>query len=368
MVGHRHLTVTTAPLSVTADGRRVVPNRAGFYLRLATGSLAGYEVQESPVAYVIGRTGHTRYDPPESLVLTVGRYLGYRFTADWRLADTQFGQVTSRSTVSATRRAVINGRAYRKVSSGDWTGFWLPLVRPRASRAQPITCTVPAKPPAGSGVVLTRVPTDEPRVALTFDLGGRLDPAVTIMERLILDRVCATINPTGATATTSIGTDVMALVKAHPELFEVGNHTMHHCHLRDGGEGANCPADPPTTKQIQAELTKAATVIRDLTGLEPTPYWRPPFGEYDAGVLAAAAGIGYTKTLMWDVDTIDWMPTDEGGPTAASMADKVVTTSTNGSIVLMHLGGYHTFDALPSMVLRLRAAGLAPTTVSDLLD
>jgi hypothetical protein len=34
----------------------------------------------------------------------------------------------------------------------------------------------------------------------------------------------------------------------------------------------------------------------------------------------------------------------------------------------MHLGGYHTFDALPSMVLRLRAGGLAPSTVSELLD
>lgn len=48
VAGHRHLTVTTAPLLVTADGRRVVPNQAGFFLHLATGSLAGYEVQESP--------------------------------------------------------------------------------------------------------------------------------------------------------------------------------------------------------------------------------------------------------------------------------------------------------------------------------
>jgi hypothetical protein len=34
----------------------------------------------------------------------------------------------------------------------------------------------------------------------------------------------------------------------------------------------------------------------------------------------------------------------------------------------MHLGGYHTYDALPSMVMRLRAAGLQPTSISDLLD
>ena len=38
-----------------------------------------------------------------------------------------------------------------------------------------------------------------------------------------------------------------------------------------------------------------------------------------------------------------------------------------GSIVLMHLGGYPTFDALPAMVSRLRAAGLQPSTISALL-
>jgi hypothetical protein len=33
----------------------------------------------------------------------------------------------------------------------------------------------------------------------------------------------------------------------------------------------------------------------------------------------------------------------------------------------MHLGGYNTFDALPSTVMRLRAAGLTPTTISQIL-
>jgi hypothetical protein len=35
--------------------------------------------------------------------------------------------------------------------------------------------------------------------------------------------------------------------------------------------------------------------------------------------------------------------------------------------VLMHLGGWNTFDALPSMVMRLRGNGLQPTTVTDLV-
>ena len=85
------------------------------------------------------------------------------------------------------------------------------------------------------------------------------------------------------------------------------------------------------------------------------------------GSAAAAAAVGYTKTIMWDIDTIDWRTVAEGGPTAGAMVSKVVTNARTGSIVLMHLGGWNTFDALPSMVARLRATGLQPTTVTDLV-
>ena len=159
----------------------------------------------------------------------------------------------------------------------------------------------------------------------------------------------------------------MALIEAHPELFEIGNHTQHHCNLRDGGGGSACPVDPPTDAQIQAELLDADAVFDSLAETTGVPYWRPPYGAHDARVRAAAAAIGYTKTLMWDIDTIDWKPTADGGPTAGSMITKVTTNARTGSIVLMHLGGYPTFDALPAMVSRLRAAGLQPSTISALL-
>jgi peptidoglycan/xylan/chitin deacetylase (PgdA/CDA1 family) len=97
------------------------------------------------------------------------------------------------------------------------------------------------------------------------------------------------------------------------------------------------------------------------------PYWRPPYGAYDSRVTSAASSVGFTKTIMWDIDTIDWRTISDGGPTAASMTAKVVANARTGSIVLMHLGGWHTYDALPSMVLRLRAVSLEPTTISALL-
>ncbi len=48
------------------------------------------------------------------------------------------------------------------------------------------------------------------------------------------------------------------------------------------------------------------------------------------------------------------------------MTLKVVNGATSGSIVLMHLGGYETLDALQSMIDGLRSRGFTLTTVSDL--
>jgi peptidoglycan/xylan/chitin deacetylase (PgdA/CDA1 family) len=212
----------------------------------------------------------------------------------------------------------------------------------------------------------------EHALALTFDMGGRLDPALDIMTFLIENEVCTTLFPTGAMSETETGQAVLALVAEHPELFEIGNHTMHHCNLRDGGLGSptETPCQtggPPDQAFVAAELTDAAAILEAGTGQDPAPYWRPPYGASTDAVLATAASQGYTKTMLWSLDTIDWRPISEGGPNAEQIATNVVTSAGAGSIVLMHLGGYETLDALRIMVPALRERGLVLTTVSDLL-
>lgn len=367
IIGRKAITLS-GPSDATTDRRRVVPTRAGIFMRLTSGTLSGFEVRESAVAYIPGKAGDTAYSPPATVSFSSGGYLGYRFDGAWDLASTRFGTVTKASTATTTRRAVIDGRPYVLMASGPWAGTWIPVTAPRGLTAQRLTCSVPAKPAAGSSVILRRIATDESGVALTFDMGGRLTPALDIMERLVIDRVCATIFPTGDAAVTGTGMAVLTMVTAHPELFEVGNHTVHHCNLRDGGVGAACPTGPATTERIAHELRGAEATVSDLTGMSTAPYWRPPYGAYDTRVRTAAADVGYTKTVMWHIDTIDWRKIKDGGPTAAAIASKVVAGAETGSIVLMHLGGYHTFDALPSMVVRLRADDLQPTSISDLLE
>lgn len=224
---------------------------------------------------------------------------------------------------------------------------------------------------AGSQQVFRTIPDAPGQVALTFDMGGRLDPALDILRFLAANDVCATIFPAGAMSRTPAGQQVLAFVREQRDLFEVGNHTMHHCDLVRGGGGsptsAPCAGPRPSAAFLHRELSDAAAVIARSVGLDPAPYWRPPYGMYDTAVLDAAAAAGYTKTFLWSVDTVDWRPVSDGGPTAAQISSRVVSGATSGSIVLMHLGGWNTRAALTTMVPGLRARGLTPTTLSHML-
>jgi peptidoglycan/xylan/chitin deacetylase (PgdA/CDA1 family) len=251
-----------------------------------------------------------------------------------------------------------------------------PALTPRpsaqATPPQVAGCRAGNRVAAGAQETFYTVPNASHAVALTFDMGGRLDPALAIMSLLVDNGVCATLFPTGAMSQTATGQQVLAVVRAHPELFEIGNHTMHHCDLVSGGGGspstAPCAGGPPTADFIRRELTDAAAILRAGTGQNPQPYWRPPYGSVNQAVLDAAASVGYTKTFMWDIDTIDWKPIADGGPTAEQIASKVITQSQDGSNVLMHIGGYETLDALRIMVPGLRERGFSLTSLSDLLN
>jgi len=225
---------------------------------------------------------------------------------------------------------------------------------------------------AGQPQTFSTIPNAGHAVGLTLDMGGRLDPGLDILDYLIASRVCVTIFPTGAMAQTTEGQRIMAVIKAHPELLEVGNHTMHHCDLVRGGGGSPttdpCAGVTPTADFIRAELTDAAAIIEQYSGQSPQPYWRAPYGSLSDAVRTAAASVGYTKTFGWDIDTIDWKPISQGGPTAQQIATKVITNAQDGSVVLMHLGGYETLDALKLMVAGLRDRGFLLTSLSDLLD
>ena len=250
-----------------------------------------------------------------------------------------------------------------------------PLPTPRSTPPPPSAagCTAGNRTPAGDAQTFRAIPNAGPEVALTFDMGGRLDPAIEIMGFLVANEVCATIFATGAMSETPEGRQVLAIIADHPELFEIANHTMHHCDLVRGGAGSPSTqpcvtGGAPSAAFVRRELAEADAILRAGTGQDPQPYWRPPYGSVNQAVIDAAAAAGYTKTFLWDIDTVDWRPIADGGPTAAQIAAKVQRDAVNGSNVLFHLGGYETLDALELLVPALRDRGFTLTSLSDLLD
>ena len=192
-------------------------------------------------------------------------------------------------------------------------------------------------------------------------MGGRVGDALNIVDWLVDHGVHATIFMTGAMAeneNTNAGRQVLAIVDARPDQFTLGNHSYTHRDFRNMSQS-----------QIADELRQTEAAIAPFCSQDPRPFFRPPNGGYDADVLAAVGAAGYRYTVTWDVDTIDWRPikNDPPGPTADQIVTKVLSNAHGGSIVLMHLGGYETFVALPRIVEGLEAAGFDLVTLDELV-
>lgn len=70
--------------------------------------------------------------------------------------------------------------------------------------------------------------------------------------------------------------------------LQIANHTYSHAALTS-----------LTDEQIVRELTRNDEEIMRLFGVSSKPYFRPPYGYYDARVLAAAASCGFTRPVLW---------------------------------------------------------------------
>jgi peptidoglycan/xylan/chitin deacetylase (PgdA/CDA1 family) len=69
---------------------------------------------------------------------------------------------------------------------------------------------------------------------------------------------------------------------------QIANHTISHRDLTT-----------LSTAGVQKELLDNHAVIKDIFNVDARPYFRPPYGKYNATVLAAAAAVGYTRPVMW---------------------------------------------------------------------
>lgn len=208
----------------------------------------------------------------------------------------------------------------------------------------------PHKAPQWREGIISRVPTKEKVVALTFDDGP--DPRFTPKILDILDKyqVKATFFMVGQQ------------MEKYPDIVKdvqrrgnaIGNHTYTHPH----------DIEIDTSAQVKRELEMCERTIERLTG-KRAHLFRPPRGLLDGTVMSIAKDEGY-KTILWTV-----CADHHDATTPLMMAQRVFKHNGPGAIILAHDGTFNSrwmdVAATPIIIEGLKKNGYRFVTVPELL-
>jgi len=191
------------------------------------------------------------------------------------------------------------------------------------------------------------------RIALTFDAcantyKSKYDSAV--IGALLRTQTQATLFLSGKWA---IEHQKETKFLAQQSIFEIGNHSFIHPHF------------PQVSKsRMNEELQLTQNVLFTLTGKTPMVF-RSPYGEINDSIVQYAASYGLT-TVEYDLPSGD----PDTLATKQRLIDYVSTKAKNGSVIVMHMNkrGWHTAEALPEIIERLRKREFVFVTVSQLMQ
>ncbi|HRC61903.1 MAG TPA: polysaccharide deacetylase family protein [Dehalococcoidia bacterium] len=208
---------------------------------------------------------------------------------------------------------------------------------------------------SGSARVLDRGPATRPFVALTFDAGSDAGYTAQILDVLHAQGVTASFGITGRWA------------EQNPELLRrivrEGHHLINHTYDHDSLTGLSTNAAPMTRTQRWSELDRTADAVRQIAGVDIGPYFRPPYGDYDASVNADVYARGYDYNVMWTVDSLGWR-----GISADEIVARCLANAQPGAIYIFHVGSAsQDGNALDRIITGLRRGGYGMGSVPQLL-
>ena len=204
-------------------------------------------------------------------------------------------------------------------------------------------------PPPPQGVVSSGASAPN-EVALTFDDGPTPYSTPAILDALERTHTPATFFVLGQ----YVSSWPSLLQREASDGFAIGIHTWNHPDMTT-----------LTPNQQTWQLSATEQAIHNALGSPACVwFWRPPYGAYNQQVLQTAASLRLT-TVTWDDDPADW-----SRPGTSVIVQRVLSEVHAGSIVLMHDGPslrQETADALPDILAGLKARGLRPVTLPQLL-
>ena len=195
------------------------------------------------------------------------------------------------------------------------------------------------------------------RVAATFDMEHpSREHQLPEAPDLILD----TLRDLGVRATFFVQG---RWARAYPDLARrvvtdghlLGNHSHHHARMSQ-----------LTDEGLRSDVLAAHEALVEVTGQDPRPWFRCPFGDGhdDPRVLAALTDVGY-RNVHWNVDSVDYAPATP----LAGLAERITAQAQaigDGAVVLWHTWPGTTAATLGDTLGGLLAAGFALVGVDEL--
>jgi len=222
-------------------------------------------------------------------------------------------------------------------------------------RPTPPAQAVPLPPEGSPALVIRKGDAGRKIVAFSFDAGADAGFASQILDTLAANGIHASFGMTGRWA------------ERYPELLQrivrEGHHLINHTYDHASMTGATTKTTPLTREQRWEELDRTEAIIMQLTGATTKPYFRPPYGAYDASVNEDVGGRGYAYNVLWTVDSRGWM-----GATVGAIIQRCLEKAEPGAIYVFHVGSAsQDGPALQAVIDGLRAQGYFIGAVPDVL-
>lgn len=184
-------------------------------------------------------------------------------------------------------------------------------------------------------------------VALTYDAGSGADGAEAILDVLAEHDLKVTFFLTGRWAEQFPDLARRIAEEGH----EIANHTYSHPDLTTISD-----------EEVLQQIRDGEEAIRAATGKDPRPLFREPYGAFNEHERRLVRQAGYSYSIYWEVDTLDWT-----FPGVEATTERILRAQA-GSIVLMHLNVADSAAATAAAIPVLQERGYEIVPVSRLLQ